>query len=150
MSSTLNSLSTRLPTDEEANNAAALASALARAQKLNDGTIYIRDGKHDGLAISPAVVDLLLNLLGLISANQMITLVPTGSLLTTQKAADLLNISRPHLVKLLKENEISYVNVGTHRKIKFEDLMAYKDRRDKDQLKALDDIIEIGQEIEEG
>ncbi|MBN8662487.1 MAG: helix-turn-helix domain-containing protein [Candidatus Obscuribacter phosphatis] len=82
----------------------------------------------------------------LLTADMAVSIVPVGHLLTTQEAADLLNVSRPHLIKLLEEGSISFERVGTHRRIRFEDLMEYKHKRDKERRKALRKLTEMAQE----
>lgn len=67
--------------------------------------------------------------------------------LTTQEAADILHVSRPFLIKLLEEGQIPYVLTGTHRRIHFHDLMAYKTRRDAERRKALAELTRLGQEM---
>ncbi|MCA9804072.1 MAG: helix-turn-helix domain-containing protein [Cyanobacteria bacterium HKST-UBA02] len=82
----------------------------------------------------------------LLAADMAVSIVPVGHLLTTQEAADLLNVSRPHLIKVLEEGAISFERVGTHRRIRFEDLMEYKHKRDKDRRKALKKLTQMAQE----
>lgn len=72
-------------------------------------------------------------------------LVPVHALLTTQQAADLLNVSCPFVVKLLENGELEYHKVGTHRRIRVEHLFAYKKRRDEASARALAELAELGQ-----
>jgi excisionase family DNA binding protein len=81
---------------------------------------------------------------------QTITLVPHGEELTTQQAADLLRVSRPHLVKLLEEGEIPFHRVGTHRRIRIEDVLAYRNQSSKERRAKLDELTRLSEEFEGG
>lgn len=74
------------------------------------------------------------------------SLVPLEQELTTQEAADLLNVSRPFLIKLLEQGEIPYIKVGSHRRIRFEDLIAYKQQRDLKRRQSLKELIHFSQD----
>ena len=75
-----------------------------------------------------------------------LTIVPVHQQLSTQEAADILNVSRPFLIGLLERGEIPYVKTGKHRRIRFGHLMAYKKQRDMECRKALERLVELGQE----
>ena len=137
----------RLPTQDEIACAAQAITALADARGGN-GVLAIRceDGKPVRLA--PAIADLVLDLLSGVASGHTITLVPTGAMLTTQQAADILSVSRPHLSKLLKSGKIPFVSVGAHRRVMHADLMAYMDRRDATRRAALDDLARLGQDFD--
>ena len=66
--------------------------------------------------------------------------------LTTRQAADILNVSRPFLVKLLDEGAIPYIKVGSDRRIRFKDLIIYQEQRDRKRRKLLDQLIEMTEE----
>ena len=67
--------------------------------------------------------------------------------LTTQEAADILNVSRPYLIKLLEEGAIPFVMTGTHRRIRFNDLMEYKRFRDAERKQAINEIAQMSQDL---
>ena len=93
------------------------------------------------LSLPASAVRLLLDLLTEMAAGNAVTLIPVHAQLTTQQAADALNVSRPFLVNLLEEGKIPHVKVGTHRRILFEDLMRYKKQIDTERRKVLDELV---------
>lgn len=140
-------LTLRLPTREEVASAAEAATALATARATN-GALEIR-GDHDKpVRLAPAIAELMIDLLSHVARGDMVTLVLTGAMLTTQQAADILNVSRPYLSKLLKEGEIPFIPVGSHRRVMHADLIAYKTRRDASRNDALDELARLGQEFD--
>jgi excisionase family DNA binding protein len=74
-------------------------------------------------------------------------IIPEHQELTTQEAADFLNVSRPYLIKLLNEDKIPYTTVGTHRRIRLSDLLSYKKLRDAERERGLNEIARISQEF---
>lgn len=139
----------RPPTPEEIDSAAHAATAIVVAMSL-DGGLRVSGENGDAVHIAPAVGELIVELLGHVASGNMVTLVPRGTMLTTQEAADMLNVSRPHLTKLLKAGEIGFVPVGKHRRVPQEALMAYKARRDGRREHALDELTRLGQEFDAG
>lgn len=84
------------------------------------------------------------------AAGQTMTLMPTGTRLTTQQAAELLHVSRPHLVKLLDCGEMPYEKVGTHRRVRVEDVLAYRAERANRRREQLRELSQLSQDLEEG
>lgn len=140
-------LTRRCPTHEEITSAAEAATALANARTENCA-LEIKGKDGASVHLEPAIADLIIDLLGHVAHGDMVTLVPTGAMLTTQQAASILNVSRPHLSKLLKDGEIPFVQVGSHRRVMHADLMAYKEQRDAARTVALDELARLGQEFE--
>ena len=137
----------RLPTTEEIDSAAHAATAIAVAMEL-DGGLKISGENGHPVRIAPAVGELIIELLGHVSNGNMVTLVPVGTLLTTQEAADMLNVSRPHLTKLLKSGMIKFEPVGKHRRVPLVELMKYKAARSTTQDEALNELARLGQEFD--
>jgi excisionase family DNA binding protein len=76
-----------------------------------------------------------------------ITVVPVGREVTTQQAADLLNVSRQYLVRLLDEGRVPFRKTGKHRRLRVEDVLAFKAKRDKDRRAGLRDLSRMTQEF---
>lgn len=140
-------LSSRPPTEDEIKSASEAAVALAGALEV-DGALRFGGANGKMMALAPAIGQLLAELLGHVAKGDMVTLVPTGRLLTTQEAADLLNVSRPFLIKLLKRGELHHVMVGSHRKVPLQELLRYKAEMDNKQRDALKLIAKLGQEYD--
>lgn len=81
---------------------------------------------------------------------QTMTLMPYGKQLTTQEAADLLHVSRPHLVKLLDEGVIDHYKVGNHRRVRIEDVLAYREARAGHRREQLDALTRLSEELKGG
>jgi excisionase family DNA binding protein len=84
---------------------------------------------------------------GAMAQGLTITLVPHGKQLTTQQAADLLHVSRPSLVKLVEDGKIAFHKVGTHRRLKIEDVLRYRAERAEERRKALQELTELSEDI---
>jgi excisionase family DNA binding protein len=99
------------------------------------------------VTLTPALSHLLIELLGHIGRGDAVNLVPVNQMLSTQQAADILNVSRPHLISLLEKNVIPHVLVGRHRRIKAENLFAFKHDRDTRRREALSALAENDEEL---
>ena len=141
-------LAHRLPTCEEIESASGAATFLANERDESGGLVVQR--QEGDVRLAPAICDLFIDLLSHIADGHMVKVIPTGIMLTTQEAADILNVSRPHLSKLLKEGAIPHVPVGSHRRVRHDDLMAYKAERDKGRSETLDKLATMGQEFDNG
>jgi excisionase family DNA binding protein len=112
-------------------------------------TCVIRfESAPDEPVVLPAVaVRLLGALLAELAKGNAVTLMPHHAELTTQEAADLLNVSRPFLVSLLEQGQLPHHKVGTHRRVRFADLLTYKRHRDAESEEALRELAALSREL---
>ncbi|MEO7000586.1 MAG: helix-turn-helix domain-containing protein [Ktedonobacterales bacterium] len=103
--------------------------------------------RGDVVELPASVTTLLRQLITHLAHGNALTLVPVGEELTTQQAADILNVSRPYLIKLLETAHIPYSRVGRHRRIRFADLMRYKSQRNAELRAGLDALSRLSQEL---
>jgi excisionase family DNA binding protein len=104
---------------------------------------------EEALVLPRAAVAMFAQVLGMLADGLGVQLTPDRAMLTTQQAADSMNVSRPYLIGLLERNEIPYTMVGTHRRIAFADLLEYKRRDDQKRHQAAADLTALGDELGE-
>lgn len=120
-------------------------------QRKSSLTLKVREaGKDQPLELPAGAVALLMDILEAMAAGRGVTLVPENAELTSVQAADVLNVSRPFLIKLLEDNALPHRKVGKHRRIRMEDVMAYKAKIDREREAVLDQLAGEGQELEMG
>jgi excisionase family DNA binding protein len=83
-----------------------------------------------------------------LSRGRGVAILPVGMELTTQQAAELLNVSRPFLIQMLEHGEVPFHMVGTHRRIRLEDVLAYRRSRSEGRRQALRQLTEEAQELD--
>ena len=138
----------RLPSADEKAVANRLRTLLAAHMEDGRKLRVIEGGKKSPveLELTPAILKLLIEVLRPISRGDAVTLVPVSQMLTTQQAADILNVSRPYLISLLEKGSIPHELVGRHRRIKAETLFAYKRSRNERRSKALSELAALDAE----
>ena len=135
------------PTLEEAE--AARSSGRLLAAYLGDGgtrRIKIIDGDAN-IDVPVSALRMLVEILANMAEGKAVSIIPVKAELTTQQAADFLNVSRPHLVSLLEAGDIAFHKTGTHRRIYASDLLAYRHKRDAASRNALDELAAQAQEL---
>ena len=125
----------------------ALAAYLST--KLDSQCIQIFDehNRPHAVELPTSALRLLVQILSELADGNAVSVVPVHAELTTQEAADLLNVSRPHFVKLLEDGLIPFHRAGKHRRVKFADLMHYKQERQRISTEALDELAQQAQEL---
>lgn len=101
----------------------------------------------ESIALPESVFYVLERVAEVMARGDSITVVPVGREVTTQQAADLLNVSRQYLVRLLDEGRIAFRKTGKHRRLRIEDVLQFKETRDKDRRAGLRELSRMTQEL---
>lgn len=130
-----------------------IVTALDHSRAVNiaiveEGTEALHDSSL--LQLPPKVLRLIADLLGALAQGKAVTIMPKELDVTTQEAARFLNVSRPYIIRLLDANKMPYHKVGTHRRIRFDDLVRYKEDRKIASDKAIQALVDQAQELELG
>jgi excisionase family DNA binding protein len=140
---------TTLPTESDATLAQETCRLLAPRVRSSAPLSFrfLDASEEETLRIPAPAVKMLVRILEEMALGNAVTLTPIHAELTTQEAADMLNISRPSLIQLLDDGKIEYRKIGTHRRIRFERVMAYKRAADAERRAALAELAAYDQEI---
>jgi excisionase family DNA binding protein len=128
-------------TSQEAQEALRLLGSLGR--KRHAARVRIRPEESPdevSVAVPKEAFELFLEILGQMANGNAVTIMPVHAELTTQQAADMLNVSRPFVVALMEQGKIPHRMVGTHRRVRVADLLEYKTRDDADRDAALAEL----------
>lgn len=104
------------------------------------------EGSNDKIVLPLNALKLLEEILKNMSQGKIISIVPVATEVTTQKAAEILGCSRPHLIKILEEGKIPYTKVGRHRRIMLEEVVSYKRKMKEEQKQHIIDIMNADEE----
>lgn len=143
-----------VPTEEDATLAKKSSQTLAAYIGNKDAFHTIKVERDDGISqtvkIPSLAFQMLVDILGQMAKGNAVTFIPVHAELTTQEAADILNVSRPYLVGLLEGGEIPFRKVGTRRRVRYLDLLNYKNQIDALRMEALDELTAQAQELDMG
>lgn len=141
---------TFVPTEEESERAKNFSRIIAKEFASEESITIQREDGDESIEIPRQVFNVLLRVLAVMSEGKAFSLIPMDKELTTQQAADILNVSRPYLNKILDLGDIPHRKVGRNRRVKFSDLMEYKNTQDQKSEAALQEMADQAQELDLG
>jgi excisionase family DNA binding protein len=133
-----------VPDNSDSELAKTASRSLARAR---DQQIRVRLDDGTELPLPRSMTELLVHMLTELSNGNMVSIVPIHAELTTQEAANQLNVSRPYLIKLLEQGKLPFHKVGSHRRVKFADLNAFRRQFEVEREKAMQFLADQAQEL---
>lgn len=143
-----------LPSPEEVTLAResgrALSTVLLTRAENQQIEFHDESGAVRTVRIPTSALRLLVEVLTQIGQGNAVSIIPIHAELTTQEAADVLNVSRPFLVQLLEKGDMPFHKIGTHRRVRYQDVIEYKKRIDTERRKALDQLAAEAQELAMG
>jgi excisionase family DNA binding protein len=137
----------QLPTEEEARLARDGSRRLAAVIDVTASANVSIGGGGEAIELPASAARLLVELLAQMGQGNAVQVVPVHAELTTQQAADFLNVSRPYLIERLEAGELPFRKVGKHRRVRFEDVVRYKKRTDYESKLAMTELTALSQEL---
>ncbi len=137
----------QLPSEQESVLARESSRLLAACIGQGDGAELLVIDRDTRIQVPVKALRLLVGILDQMAQGNAVSVVPIHAELTTQEAADYLNVSRPFLVGLLERGELTYRKVGTHRRVRFQDLLAYEQQQRARQEAAMAELAQQAQEL---
>ena len=137
-----------MPTQAEIEQARISSRTLSKYADVERVKLSLRgsNGESDDLVLPGHVLQILLDVLSEMSRGNAISLIPHHQEVSTQEAANLLNVSRPFLVGLLEKGEIPFRKVGAHRRVLLTDVLAYREKTEQLRTNALDELAALSQD----
>lgn len=132
---------------KERAEAAALSRILERLTPRSSRACAMVGPRGERLHIPAALLQVLERAANVLARGDAVTVVPVDQMLTTQEAADMLNISRQYLVRVLNAGVIPCTRTGSHRRLRLQDVLTYKDQRDHERRAALDELTALSEEF---
>jgi excisionase family DNA binding protein len=127
---------------------ASYSSLISSIEQLKTDKVEIEiEETREKIILPKKALNLLGEILKAMSQGKPISIVPLATEVTTQSAAEILGCSRPYLVKLLEEGKIEYTKVGKHRRIKYEDVIVYKQKMKEEQKKRLIEMMHADEDL---
>jgi excisionase family DNA binding protein len=119
---------------------------LERILSVKDFQAKLLGANGEKIHIPEPIYQVLLQVVHAMASGKAISIIPQQQELTTQQAAEYLNVSRPYLIKLLEQGDINYIKVGSHRRVCFDDLMKYKQHRNTKRQEGLKEFTQFLQD----
>ena len=142
---------TREPIIANEDEALIAREAVARLQPLADAgqdvRLRVNESADIVVPLPAAAVVAITRVLAAMAERRPVSVIPMDAELTTQQAADMLNVSRPHLTKLLDQGALPHRKVGTHRRVLVADVLAFKAEARAKQSKAIDEMVALSQDL---
>jgi excisionase family DNA binding protein len=134
-------------TGEEARLARETSRQLSRALSNRKSVTLRLGGIKEEIKLPKAAGSLLVEILNELGKGKAVKVLAMDAEISTQQAADLLHVSRPFLINLLERKEIPFHRIGSHRRLRLSDVLAYKKRTDEQRMAALDELTQLSQDL---
>jgi excisionase family DNA binding protein len=142
-----NESANQILTSEEARLARETSRQLSRALSNRKSVTLRLGGIKEEIKLPKAAGSLLVEILNELGKGKAVKVLAMDAEISTQQAADLLHVSRPFLINLLERKEIPFHRIGSHRRLRLSDVLAYKKRTDEQRMAALDELTQLSQDL---